>query len=180
MRAVADESGVPFFMRVFSSRCHRDPKGLGKAIEESLGSIENNLPAFLAYGNCFSPVNAGVRRIQGLSALNCAAALLGGNDEYERLAEASYFLTPHLATGWKEYFLGIADAVPDQKIKRRLLKWFAPVDKFILIDSRVRDLGPVAASAGALAALVEKPLLGVRGTLDLLRRDLNDFHDKSS
>jgi hypothetical protein len=178
MRAVAVESGVPFFMRVFSSRCHRDPEGLGRAIEKSFGSIETNLPVFLAYGNCFSPVNAGVRKIQGLSALNCAAALLGGNDEYERLAEASYFLTPHLAAGWKKYFLGTADAVPDKNIKRRLSKYFAPIDKFILIDSGVRDLSPVVASARELSEIVEKPLLGVRGTLDLLRRDLNDFHAK--
>lgn len=142
-------------------------------IEQSIELIDEEVGIFLAYGKCFAAISKGAGRVYRMDAMNCAAVLLGGNSEYERFAEGSYFLTPHLALNWREYFLREKDPA-DPKTRRMLIKWFEPIDRIIIIGMGM-DAQRDTASGRAFSEFLEKPLLVVSGSLDFLKKEYDRF-----
>jgi len=136
MRIVAVERKIPFVMRVLSSQCYRDPTSLKSKIDELVCPfLKDKMSVFVAYGRCALFTGNDHLDVYALKDLNCASILLGGDSEYQKLMAGAYFLTPHLALHWKEYFLGKKDNCPlDPKSAKRLEKWFDPIKKIVKIQ----------------------------------------------
>lgn len=175
IRFIAEQAGVPFMEQVFPSSCHRDPDGLGKLIKNHIDNSEKKVVFFVAYGNCFkSPFTdkPGVFRVE---AMNCASILLGGDTCYEPLCKGSYFLTPNLALNWKPYLLGENLSHIDVKVQARLVKWFKPIERIILIELESDTLLREYESAQQLALMIRKPLVRVAGDLTFLTKQYEQF-----
>lgn len=172
---IADEFKKPYATKVFPSSCHRNPEELGRLIENYLDSCAQNCIFFMAYGGCFSLSVTDRRCIFRLPAMNCAAILLGGDDYYQSLSNGSYFLTPHLALHWKPYLLGEDLFNIDTRIQSRLIKWFTPIERIILIELQTDTFFREYESAQKLALTIRKPLVRVVGDLSFLRKQYGLF-----
>ncbi len=175
MAMVAGEKKLPFTMHVLGPQCHHNPMTIGSKINNMLGSFNKEKRAFIAAGKCFSCAGSNHPGAYRLMETNCASILIGGDREYKKIAAGSYFLTPHLLLHWKEYFLGRDDnAVLKQKSARRLEEWFNPIKRVIKIN-----LYPACENENYLAeefaGVINKPLLYYSGSLDLLKREYDNF-----
>jgi hypothetical protein len=177
MKSVAEEHPIPFVLKVIDAACHRDPNRLRNTIDSYVSPLfSEGFKIFIAYGNCCTYINLDPKNIYHIEALNCAAILLGGEQEYLKNANKAYFLTPYLARNWKEYFLGKPkDFVPDEKTARSLKKWFTSIDKIIKIKVNSSDHDDENELAKQFANLIGKPLVFIKGSLDLLREEYNIF-----
>lgn len=176
MSIVAVEKGIPFILHTVSSQCHRDPQTLKCRILEAVDLFKEQARVFIAYGGCSSFDHAGLDGVYALNAHNCASVLLGGDSRYQKMVMGSYFLTPYLSLHWMEYFLGKpAYAELDPKTAKHLKKWFKPIERLIKIDIRLETREIESASAIKLSELIEKPLVYVEGSLELLRHEYESF-----
>lgn len=169
MGLVAQEFRASFSMKVFPSSCHRDPEGLGRLIEDHVKHISKNARVFIAYGGCYNSSAEIPPGASTIPALNCAAIMLGGNEAYSELAPGSYFLTPHLALNWREYFLGKGSHSVDEKTASRLAKWFKPIERVIFIEFETSRMLPEYQSAQDFVSIILKPLIRVPGDLGFLK-----------
>lgn len=170
MKRVAEEAKKPYLMTAFSSSCHRQPEALGCLIENFIDENEGDGLLFLAYGKCFRSSTTIMRKTFRLPAMNCASILLGGDINYQGISSGSYFLTPHLALNWKSYFLGGGDVTISPKNASRLMKWFRPMDRAILIELDTHNKELAYESALEFASIIQKPLVKVSGNLDFLKK----------
>lgn len=176
MRAIADERRSPYLMRVCSSQCHRSPEKISRWIEEAIGMLEEGMRVFIGYGGCFPMISKVGRDVYRIEASNCAAILLGGNARFEEYSEGSYFLTPHLASHWGEYFTGRREDIPlESRTRQRLSKWFYTIETLVFINTGSQLARNAARHALEFSEVIEKPLKVVEGDLDFLRREYENF-----
>jgi len=176
---VAAEKGIPFKMHVIGSQCHRNPQVLRCKVLKAVDMFKEHVKVFIAYGGCSSFHPGDLQGVHMLNTHNCASALLGGDNPYQRMVKGSYFLTPYLAIHWMEYLLGKSDYSDlDPKTVKWLEKWFEPIDRLIKINIRPETEEAEVVSAKILSEVTKKPLVYVKGSLDLLRREYESFSSR--